>query len=310
MSKPSGGGTAQTTLETYQKNTHLALLGGGIDTSNVTSESTLDDIGVIDYLNDALAGGNPYSTAFAYDPEDDLEDIQDAVDTFRSYVTALVPETDYITYITAGLSEVDTNFVPTTHINDEVDAFETASADQFARSVNRFTSGMSDINAVNSSAFIIGMAQMERGREAQLNDYRAKLGTQKEGIRASLAAQFADQMVRMFSMRLEAERAAAQMQEVASKSNIIANKEYLAEDLELDYKDVTFDLDLFKHGGNILASGFGAAQHQVGPSKASSQLSAAISTGGTLASLASPLGPGAAILAGLGGAGAAWLANA
>ena len=46
------------------------------------------------------------------------------------------------------------------------------------RSVNRFAGGMADINAVNSSAFIIGMALRESDFEDKILDYQAGLETQ------------------------------------------------------------------------------------------------------------------------------------
>jgi len=45
------------------------------------------------------------------------------------------------------------------------------------RSVNRFAGGMSDVNAVNSSAFIIGMALQESEFEGKVLDYQAELET-------------------------------------------------------------------------------------------------------------------------------------
>ena len=312
MAAPAAGGsTALSALEIYQKNAHLALLGGGLtQDTTIDGASVLSDVGVIDYLKEALETGNPYSSTFAYDPSSDLSDVQGVIDNFRAYVDSLSPETDYGTYITEALRSVNEDILPDSYIDDAVDAFETASAPEFARSINRFTAPMSGYNAVMGSAFVIGLAQLERGRSQQLAAHRSVLVQQREQSRNAMVMQFASEIARTVGNRLEAERIAAQMQGDASRMTIIANKEFLAEELELDYKDVTYDMELFNFANSTLASGLGAASHAQGPSKASTQLSAAITTGGTLASLASPLGVAPALLAFAVGGGGAWAANA
>jgi hypothetical protein len=313
MSK--GGGTALSALTTYQMNTHAALLGGGINqVASVSPTGQADPAsdlpqGILDYLDDALAGGNPFSAAFSYDPSTDMLTIQDSVDAFQALVSALDPETDLGSHISLAITSAD-GAITTTSIDADVDAFETASAPAFARSVNRLTSGMAEINAVNSSAFIIGMAQMENARTNELAAYRAKLASQNQHDRTVLVAQFAADIANMQGRQLDAQRAATDMQRAVSTNNIIAMKEFLAEELDLDYKDSTYEMELFSFANQTLAAGLGASQHAIGPSKASSQLSAAISTGGTLAALGGQLSPALGALGFLVGSTGAWLANA
>lgn len=307
MPAKGGGGTALSALTPYQVNTHLSLLGGGIGHATIGTSSFLAD-GVIDYLEDALAGGNPFSAAFAYDPANDLSDMQGAFDAFNALVSALNPETDFTSFLAQGLIGVDT-LMDDTYIDSAVDAFETRTAAQFARSINRITGPMSDIGAVNSSAFVIAMTQAENARQAELNTYRATLDSQQQRERVQLAAQFASDMSKMLTQKLEATRAAATLQSDISKNKIIAGKEYLAEDLELDYKDVTYELELFGYGNAALAAGLGASSYPVGPSKASTALSSAISAGTTIGSLAGQISPALGALGFVGGGLATYLTN-
>ena len=62
--------------------------------------------------------------------------------------------------------------VNATVVDDLVDAFEDSSEDQYLRGVAKFAGGMVDINAVNSTAFIIGMSLQERGRSQEINAFR------------------------------------------------------------------------------------------------------------------------------------------
>jgi len=56
-----------------------------------------------------------------------------------------------------------------------VAAYENRALTQHLRGVNRFVGGMADINAVNSSAFIIGMALLEVEFSRNVNDFQTKL---------------------------------------------------------------------------------------------------------------------------------------
>lgn len=317
MGLDSGGGTALSSLTPYQQNTHYSLIGGGISNdisggggSNLaTSTGYVLGDGIIDFLGDAIAEGNPYAVAFAYDPTSDMGDIQDSLDLFQDLITNLDPETDYSSHLAQALTEVDT-LISSTHIDDEVDAFETKTANQFARSVNRFTAGMADINAVNSSAFILGLAQMENLRQAELDAYRAQLNTQKQNQRAVLAAQFAQEMGAMLARKVAAQESATRLQSDTSRANIIAQREFLAEELELDFKDLTYEMELFGYANATLAAGLGATQRPLGPSKTSTALSAAIGAGGTLASLGGQISPALGATLGIAGALTTYFANA
>lgn len=307
-----GGSTALAELHPYQQNTHYALIGGSIAAAlsggtDPDGTSVLPG-GVLDYLNTSLAGGNPYSTAFAYDPENDLTDVQDLIDDYIAAAAAVDPATDFTSLLATALTGVGT-LISSTHIDDEVDAFETKTAPAFARSVNRLTGPMASANATTSSAFVIGMALLERGRSTEIDEYRAKLNSNLQQQRAALGQQFVSEMSAMLARKNDGLRAAAMLQHEMSRSKIIANREFLSEELELDFKDVTYELELFGYANQTLAAGLGAPSRPVGPSKASTQLASTLSAAATIGGAASPLGAGPALLAaGLSGA-FTWFAN-
>lgn len=60
-------------------------------------------------------------------------------------------------------------------INDQIDAYEDNINQSHYRSLNRFTGGMADINSVNGSQFIMGLALLERDRQADVNQFSANL---------------------------------------------------------------------------------------------------------------------------------------
>lgn len=316
MALDGGGGTALSTLYPYHQNTHFTLIGGGIGGDYVGTDpaphtpqlSSVLPGGIMDYLGAALEAGNPYATAVPYDPTDELQSLDDAVAAYASMLSSLDPQTDFTSYLATAITGVD-SVMDSTYIDDAVDAFETRTAPQFARAINRLTGPMAMIGAVNSSAFIIGMGLLERQRLADLADRTAQLEATESNQRAILAHQFMAEIITMANRNIEHARSLADAKGNAAKVRMIAKKEHLAEDLELDYKDLTYELELFGYGSAVLAAGLGAPQRPVGPSKAATALASTITTAATVASVASPLGlPLAGLLAG--GAGlATWMAN-
>uniref|UniRef100_A0A6M3KQK0 Uncharacterized protein n=1 Tax=viral metagenome TaxID=1070528 RepID=A0A6M3KQK0_9ZZZZ len=91
------------------------------------------------------------------------------LDAFVADLNTKIP-----TMLEQALSTAQT-LVASTPIDNLVDAFETKSLPEHLRSVNRLSAGMADINAVNSSAFILGMTMLESDRTQVIADYRAKL---------------------------------------------------------------------------------------------------------------------------------------
>ena len=318
MGLEGGGGTALSTLHAYQQNTHYALIGGSIvgawdDNATTSGQHDADGTsvlpgGVLDFLADALASGNPYATAYSYDPSVDLDEIQDRITQVIDIVDGLDPATDFSSYLTQALSSVDT-LISSTHIDDTVDAFETKTSPAFARSVNRLTAPLATNNATGGSAFVVGMSLLERQRIAELDEYRAQLNSRKQDQRAQLGMQFVSEMSAMQGRLLQMNQVAATLQHEASRSKIVANKEFLAEELDLDYKDSTYELELFGYANATLAAGLGAPSRPIGPSKASTQLSSALTAATTVGAAAGALGPGPGLIgAGLAGA-FTWFAN-
>jgi len=63
-------------------------------------------------------------------------------------------------------------------IDASVDAFEQDTLPQHLSEINRFAGGAADVNAVNTSTFIVGMALMGTARSRDVNKYRADLRLQ------------------------------------------------------------------------------------------------------------------------------------
>ena len=82
--------------------------------------------------------------------------------------------TDASSAIGSALTSITSSLTHTT-IDDYIDSFEEESRHEYLQGVARFTAGMSDINAVNSSAFIFGLGIMERERFSKISQARREI---------------------------------------------------------------------------------------------------------------------------------------
>ena len=98
-------------------------------------------------------------------------------DTFASVAIAGV--TDWTTVMDEAKTKRDAMFSDS-EIANKVDAYEDDTLPSYQREVARFTGGMADINAVNCSAFMIGLSLLARRRVQDVNKFRADLKVEYE----------------------------------------------------------------------------------------------------------------------------------
>ncbi len=181
-------------------------------------------------------------------------------------------------------------------VDDLVDAFEQDSQDAYFRSINRFTGGMVDVNAVHTSSFVIGLglmeaqflnsimrfrAELESGQFGNiLNAYvntsvglstaqiQAFLGAYSDYLRAYMQnasnrsltlAQSMQLMAGMLANNLDVNRSLATLKVEKERFTIGSLVEQSAKDLEMDILDARWPLELYQAGGNMLSAIHGTA---------------------------------------------------
>ena len=87
--------------------------------------------------------------------------------------------TDWTTVIDDAKTKSDSIFSDS-EVDGKVDAYEDDTLPSYQREVARFSGGMADINAVNSSAFMVGLALLARRRVQDVNKFRADLKVEYE----------------------------------------------------------------------------------------------------------------------------------
>ena len=223
-----GGGAGVVDYPDYMKTIHGSWLdNAGADTATSS---------VTDAMN-AAYGNSPWATATPYDPDADLVDMIAAPATLQTLVTLLSTGTTLDTLISEILDH--------TRIDDSVDEYAAdLDARLIAEVLPRFEGGMRDINAVVSSAFVIGRALIEENQDRQVAKYSADLHRKA----------FSDDAMRVIELKLNAQQSASAMAVEANRIKIVAKKEEADTVMKIDMKDALWDLETFQYGSNVLAS--------------------------------------------------------
>jgi hypothetical protein len=237
-SSGGGGGSGRVDYPAYMKTFHGDLL-------NDTGTDLIVQ-SVVDCMNSAM-GNSPWTMQSAYNPDADLVDLIAAPEELQTLVTLLSSGTTLDTLIASILD--------TTRIDDEITAY---TVDMDARLISevlpRFEAGMRDINAVISSAFVIGRALIEQNQDRQVAKFAADTRNKA----------FSDDALKVIGMKLEYQKNVSQMIAESYRVKIVAKKEEVDVNMKIDEADALWDLELFKYGGNMLAAIAGAAVTQTG----------------------------------------------
>jgi hypothetical protein len=280
-----GGGSGRVDYPDYMKTVHNDWLD---QTGSDTIEASITDV-----MNAAI-GASPYTGANAADPTTPLADAWTAVCAFNTVVDNLDHEADWLSAIAAARSEYDNNIVDSTQIDDDVEAFAQVLQDTLDYvEVPKMKAGYRDANAVLSSAFPIAEAVIRGMGMRDVAKYATELRVKNHFLRAEWIHNAADKMLTSLLQRVTFEQAVAQLSVEAKRIHIVAKKEQVDQDLDIDAKDGRWDLETFKYGGNLLAAIGGGTVNAAGePTKGQSALGGAMSgaAAGFQLSHGSPIG--------------------
>lgn len=304
---PPGGGVPAEAYPAYVSANYIELMSGenpadysGVDPNLPTR--AYNPFNLMSTLKAAFASGNPYDAAFAFDPTELLADSQTNMEAAIAAAVALAPETDWETFTDAAIAKL-ADFLPTaSNINTATDAYRDSVEPDYERALNEFAGGMAEINAVGGSAFAFGVAQIRARFESDVNRHRSQLETTFQREKTLFIVQAAGEMAKELQFKVGSMHSLAQLQGEINRVAIIAQKEWLEQELTQEVERIFWDPNLFKFGGQMVASIAGVATPERGMSRTSSVLSGAITGGSSLASLGAQAGAGPAVMLGIAGA--------
>jgi hypothetical protein len=292
MGGGGGGSSGKVEYPAYLQTAHGRLIDSGGTDSPSNS--------VVDAIN-AAYGNSPYIGINAYDPTTTLTTAEVPVTTLRNLnlTTALADALTEIPLIAAVVDPLVTDL--TAKITPVVTAY-TAMVDNEVQTkvLPKFRRGMQDINAVQTSSYVIGEALILAEETRDIAKFAADLELRAYDKRNDMIVQLSDYVLKSVQTNLTFHQTIAHISAEFARIKITAFKEQVEADAELDEKDAEWDLKLFQYGGNLIASIAGAAATvNKKPNQFMSALGGVMS--GVAAGAAMGGAPGAAIGGVLGG---------
>jgi hypothetical protein len=290
----SGGSSGEVDYPEYMKKFHENMLGDGNAGSDITN------------VIDNLLGNSPYSGEAAFDPTTALDATDTAICAFDTVVDALGHETDWQSAIINAASVIDSNILDTTYFDDDIDGYAQLLDDEIeSKIIPKFEAGMRDANAVMTSAFVIGRALIWDGRDRELGKYATEVRSKMHLYRNDMIIKSVERILTSLMYRVDFEKAVATLTSDANRIRIVAEKEEMDQNLAIAEGDARWDVELFTHAGNLLASiGGGTVSSQKGQKNS---LQSALSGGLSGAAMGAQFGAGGAIAGGIIGIGASLL---
>jgi len=213
-----------------------------------------------DYHEDWLSGINSamsaasFPTLTVYDPDTDLATMLTAINTFEALVAAIDEHTDYDTIYANATDLADTYFDPAAYIAARVTAHSTTLDTELNTKVYpRFLAGMRNINAVLSSAFVIGQAAIAQDKLDKVAKFQSDMELQVISKRVEVIQAIAAEMMRLKLQKLEFNRAIAAMTLDYARLVISAKEDEYVETKSAAIEALKWPLEKYKYGANLLA---------------------------------------------------------
>ncbi len=285
--------------------------GGGGGSGQVSYPAYMEAIHStwLDALSALMSTGSPFAGDTAYDPTTPIAAIDAEIALFKTVVDALASETDWAAKMAAAKSYIDASIIDDTYVDADIAAFAAVQDDQITNIVlPRFQAGMRDINAVMSSAFIIGEAFIEGMRDRDVAKYGTGLREKLHLMRNEMIMRGADRMLADLIQNIMFDKDVANLTYESNRLEIVAFKEQTDQDLSIDEADATWPLEIYQYSANMLAAiGGGTVTPNVQGkqgSKAASVLGGALSGAAAGAALSggNPIGAGIGAAVGIGAA--------
>ena len=281
--KSSGGGSSgQVAYPAYIQSRHQTLLDEAIN---------------VELPN--LTSGNPYEGVESYDPSTELVAVDAAIAAFSGIVGNFEPITDWNLAYEAANTKATAMLDPT-QVEAIVDVFEADQVEQVNRALSTFHVGMADIGAVMSSSFSLGDAQIIAQGVRDVDRFRAELTLQRENSKVQFISNAAAQITSMMVSQAEINKTLSAMTIEASRIKIISMKEKYDQDIEINAKEFTWNIEAIQEVANLLGAPAGSISGYSPMSKQQSSLAGSV-IGGVIG-YAMGGGMGGLVGAGIGGA--------
>lgn len=199
-----------------------------------------------------VASAFPVLTPF--DPTTMIAEMDTNIDAFQTIVTAINEHADYDTIFANAVALIDAEFAPAAYITARVAAHSTALETEINTKVYpRFLAGMRNINAVLSSAFVIGQAAIAQDKLDKVAKFQADMELQVFNKRADMITAVSGEMLRIKLQKIEFGRVIVSLWMDYARIALAAKSDY-TNDLKSNAIDsMKWPLEKYKYGSNLLA---------------------------------------------------------
>jgi len=248
MAEGAGGGSSSGRIDFPD---HMKVIHQ--DWLNQTATDSIES-SMVDAMNAAL-GGSPYVGMTAYDPTTRLAAMDTAVGAFNTRVDALDPDGDWEAAVNTAVGKADSAVFDDTYVNADIAAYRAKIDEQIVNTVlPRFQAGLRDVNAVMSSAFVIGEGIIEAMATTDITKYGTDLRVKLVLQRNDFIQKGAESILRDMHALVESEKNVAHYTIEAQRMGIAAAKEKKDTENNVLVKNGRWDLETFQYGANLLAS--------------------------------------------------------
>lgn len=278
-----GGGSGAVSYPAYMQSQHETWMTD-IDTEIASATSN-----------------NPFTSATAFDPTDEIAAMSSALAALEVELDAFDPDLLIASTMSAVATALDAQLLSDGAIVLATKAFSDLADNEFdVKTRPKFLAGMRDINAVQSSTFLVGLANLESDRAKSVESYAADLYIKKFFQRNELIGKLSGDFIQLRAAKVQFWLDYTRSRIDAMRIAIVALKEEADQNLSIDENDARWGIDLYQHAANMLGA-IGGGTVSTGKKQASQGQSA---LGGALAGAAMGAqvggGYGAAIGAGAG----------
>ena len=187
-------------------------------------------------------GGNPYAGAVAYSPDVDLANAQDAIDDFNADLAA-----GWTSFLTSTIEGIDATFASPV----EFKGIENVVSDRIRRERNKdvatFNGRALEIGAIQSSTYAMAVVYEEQLTRTRINEFITDHENKMKEVQILLLGQLG-------GFRLDGFRALSAQQGQMAQLTTVAKSDEQETNQQLEVKEGTWDLQLFRYGSNVLAS--------------------------------------------------------
>jgi hypothetical protein len=215
-----------------------------------TGDLTAGNFNMMDLLYAAASevGGSPYENMVAFDPEEMLAAVTDAINEFqdavRNYDASEVVRTA-VNEATVNIS----NLIPEDAINDAVDVYAEKSKSEYQRAVTDTLTGLWEAGAILSTQTLGKIAILGKGRLLANREYEARLRFQWRSEQLSAQAQLVSAAVQASGTKLDANRAFVLTMMDRAKLHVTSMQDQREKDLEYLVKHITWDMNILQEYG-------------------------------------------------------------